>query len=295
LTLTIVMYHYVRDEGPVRARAVEELERQLDHVAERYVCLRLDDIARRRWPENGCLLTFDDGLAEHLKTVAPELERRELTAVFCVPAQPVVERKPLDVQKTQFLLGTVTDHRTLGERILSETDDPEAFWERNTPPHRFDPPETVFVKRALQDGLPEERRREVLEALFHEYVSADEQAFADHLYLTLGDCRELMQRGHDVIGHGYEHRRLGLLDEEAQRIELERTRAFVAEVAGTWALCYPYGSRNETTLRLLHELRCAAAFTTEPRRATQVDPLLELPRIDTNDLQRELPGRAALA
>jgi peptidoglycan/xylan/chitin deacetylase (PgdA/CDA1 family) len=95
-----------------------------------------------------------------------------------------------------------------------------------------------------------------------------------------------------VIGHGYEHRRLGLLDEPAQRAEIERSRAFVAEVAGTWALCYAYGSRNETTLRLLEESGCALALTTDPRRATPEDPLLELPRIDTNDLQLEVVERA---
>ena len=35
-------------------------------------------------------------------------------------------------------------------------------------------------------------------------------------------------------------------------------------------------------------LGCTVGLTTEPRRATAEDPLLELPRIDTNDLQREV-------
>ena len=80
------------------------------------------------------------------------------------------------------------------------------------------------MKRALQDGLPDEQRREMLDALFREHVTDDERAFADALYLTLDGCRELVRRGHEVIGHGWEHRRLGLLDEAAQREELERTR-----------------------------------------------------------------------
>lgn len=292
MRLTIVMYHYVRDGRGVHARTSAELNAQLDHVAERYACVGLDDIAGGDWPENACLLTFDDGLFEHLETVAPALERRGLTGVFCVPAQPVLERRPLDVQKTQFLLATAPDHGEVGARILAEVEDPEAFWARNTPPHRFDPPQTVFVKRALQDGLPEEQRREVLDGLFREYVTGDERAFADALYLTLEQCRELVARGHDVIGHGYAHRRLGLLPEDAQRDEIERSRALVAAVGGAWALCYPYGSRDATTLRLLAESGCTAAFTNEPRRATRDDPLLELPRIDTNDLQLEIVERA---
>lgn len=286
--LTIVMYHYVRDRARVHARTVAELEAQLDFVAGHKV-LRVAEVQARPWPEDAFVLTFDDGLREHLDTVAPAVERRGLTGVFCIPAQPVLERVPLDVQKTQFLLGAAPDHGALGERIveLAEIDDETAFRQTNTPRHRFDPPETVFVKRALQDGLPEDRRRAVLDRLFAEHVTEDERAFADELYLTLDDCRELVARGHDVIGHGFEHRRLGLLDEAAQREEIARTQAFVAEVGGEWSLCYPYGSRNETTLRLLREAKCGLGLTTEPRRATAEDDLLELPRVDTNDLERE--------
>jgi peptidoglycan/xylan/chitin deacetylase (PgdA/CDA1 family) len=288
--LTIVMYHYVRDAGPVHARTVAELEAQLDFVARSHEVLRVAEVARREWPENGCLLTFDDGLREHLETVAPALEARGLTGCFCPPAQPVLERRVLDVQKTQWLLGTVSDHGALGEELLAlaPTGDADAFRAANTPPHRYDQPETVFVKRALQDGLPEEIRHSVLDRLFRKHVTDDERAFADELYLTGDECRELVLRGHDVIGHGYEHRRLGLLDEAAQRAEIDRSRAFVAGLGGTWALCYAYGSRNETTLRLLAESGCMLALTTEPRRATAGDPLLELPRIDTNDLEAEV-------
>ena len=282
------MYHYVRDGARVHARTVGDFERELDHVAARYSPVRLDDVVRGGWPDDACLLTFDDGLAEHLGTVAPALETRGLSGVFCPPGEAVVERRPLDVQKTQFLLAATDDHKALGDEILERVEDPERVWADNTPPHRFDPPETVFVKRALQDGLPDEQRGAILDALFREHVTEDERAFADELYLTVEQCRELVARGHEVIGHGWRHRRLGLLDEPAQRDELERTRGFVELVGGTWALCYPYGSRDATTLALLRELGCAAALTTDPRRATRDDPLLELPRIDTNDLQLEV-------
>ncbi len=286
--LTIVMYHYVRDDARVHARTIAELEAELDHVAERYTGVRLEDVVTGDWPEDACLLTFDDGLVEHLDVVAPALERRGLTGVFCPPGRAVVERRPLDVQRTQFLLAAAPDHEALGRRILAVADDPDRLWAENTPQHRYDAPSTVFVKRALQEGLPDGQREELLETLFHEYVTVDDEAFAASLYLTLEECRELVRRGHEVIGHGWQHRRLGLLDEAAQRVELERTRDFVEDVGGTWALCYPYGGRNETTLRLLRELRCAAALTTDPRRATPDDSLLELPRIDTNDLQLEV-------
>jgi peptidoglycan/xylan/chitin deacetylase (PgdA/CDA1 family) len=280
------MYHYVRDGARVHARTVEEFARQLDHVAAAYEVIGLDRVLTGEWPENGCLLTFDDGLVEHLETVAPMLEQRGLEGVFAAPAEPVLERRPLDVQKTQFLLAGSDDHAGLGQRLLelADVDDEAAFRAANTPPHRFDPPETVFVKRALQDGLPEDRRRSVLDALFREHVTEDERGFADSLYLTLDDCRGLVRRGHAVIGHGREHRRLGLLPEAEQRSEIEGSRELVERAGGTWAMCFAYGSRNETTLGLLREAGCPLGLTTDVGVATEADDPLQLPRLDTNDL-----------
>ena len=290
--LTIVMYHYVRDGARVHARTVAELEAQLDHVTNCYEVVGLDGVLAGGWPNDGCLLTFDDGLVEHVEVVAPALEARGLRGVFAVPGAPVLERRPLDVQKTQFLLASSDDHAALGERLLelANVADPDELRRANTPPHRFDPPETVFVKRALQDGLPEAQRGRVLDALFHECVTEDERTFADELYLTLDGCRELVARGHAVIGHGWEHRRLGLLDEAAQRAELEGSRRLVAEAGGTWAMCYAYGSRNETTLRLLRDAGCALGLTTDVRVATLDDDPLQLPRLDTNDLPHRPEG-----
>lgn len=279
------MYHYVRDGARVHARTTSEFETQLDFVAGRHEVVGLERVLAGHWPVDGCVLTFDDGLVEHLETVAPALERRGLTGVFAVPGQPVLERRPLDVQKTQFLLAAVDDHEALGRELLglAKVDDEREFRLRNTPPHRFDPPETVFVKRALQDGLGEQREA-VLDTLFAQHVTVDERAFADDLYLTEADCRELVGRGHAVIGHGYEHRRLGLLSEPAQRRELERTRELVDAVRGTWAFCYPYGSRDGTTLELLRETGCPLGLTTDVGVARPEDDLLQLPRLDTNDL-----------
>jgi peptidoglycan/xylan/chitin deacetylase (PgdA/CDA1 family) len=280
------MYHYVRDGARVHARTSEEFERQLDYIEANYTVVGCEAASARRLPEDACLLSFDDGLREHLEVVAPALEARGFRGVFCPPAKPVLERAVLDVQKTQFLLAHAEDHAALGEQIveLARVEDEARFRAENTPPHRFDPPETVFVKRSLQDGLPEERRQPILDRLFAEHVTADERAFADELYLTLAECRELVQRGHDVIGHGYEHRRLALLEEAAQRAEIERTREFVELVGGLWAFCYPYGSRNEGTLRLLAESGCVLGLTTDVGVAGPDADLLQLPRLDTNDL-----------
>ncbi|TMJ93538.1 MAG: hypothetical protein E6G67_12095, partial [Actinobacteria bacterium] len=197
-----MMYHYVRDGARVHSRTTAELDAQLDHIAANYTVIGLNDVRSRAWPDDACLLTFDDGLVEHLDVVAPALLRRGLTGVFCPPGAAVLERRVLDVQKSQFVLAASPDHDALARRVfeLHPESDEAALRERWTLPHRYDPPQTVLVKRLLQDGLPEETRRRVLDTLFAELVSDDERAFAGELYLDLDGVRELVGLGMELAG-----------------------------------------------------------------------------------------------
>jgi peptidoglycan/xylan/chitin deacetylase (PgdA/CDA1 family) len=257
----------------------------------------LDAVRSRSWPDDACLLTFDDGLVEHLELVAPALARRGMTGVFCAAGAAVLERRVLDVQKSQFVLAASDDHAALARRIfeLVPDEDEAELRERWTLPHRYDPPEKVLVKRLLQDGLPEPERTRVLDTLFAELVSEDERTFADSLYLDLDGLRELAAMGMELAGHGWRHRRLALLDEAGRREEIDGSLRLLREAGASseeWAMCFAYGSRDEPSLRLLREAGCAIGFTTEPRVATDEDDLLQLPRLDTNDLPVEVVERA---
>jgi peptidoglycan/xylan/chitin deacetylase (PgdA/CDA1 family) len=289
------MYHYVRDGARVNARTVEELNGQLDYIAANHTVLGLEALGGV-WPDDACLLTFDDGFVEHLEIVAPALARRGLTGVFCAPGAAAVDRRVLDVHKSQFVIAASDDRSALARRIfeLVPEEDETTLRTRLTLPHRYDTPETVLVKRLLQDGLPEDDRRRVLDTLFAELVSDDERAFADGLYLDLAGLRELRALGMELAGHGWDHKRLELLDDESQRAELEGSVRLLRDAGAStdgWAMCFAYGSRDETSLRLLRELGCATAFTTEPRVATLDDDPLQLPRLDTNDLPVEVVER----
>jgi len=213
-----------------------------------------------------------------------------------VPARPVEEAVVLDVQKSQFVLAAVEDHAVLGTRILelleplrAGHDIPPAAELRAAfaRPGRYDGPDTTFVKRLLQDGLPDPARTIVLDSLFGDYVTDDEPAFARSLYLSRDGLRSLAEAGMDLAGHGYAHRRLGLLDEAEQREEVDRTAAFLASAGverGHWAMCYPYGSRDATTFELLAEAGFALGFRDRGGIAGPDDAPLDLPRIDTNEL-----------
>jgi peptidoglycan/xylan/chitin deacetylase (PgdA/CDA1 family) len=140
-------------------------------------------------PARAAYLTFDDGLADHYETVFPLLGERGLHGAFFPPAQPVRERTVADVHKIQFILAAADDAARLAERILAEVvasrtefdlDEPQVYVARYRKPGRFDDPATVFVKRMLQTGLPEELRRRIVRSLFDEIVTSDDREL-DHV------------------------------------------------------------------------------------------------------------------
>ena len=134
--LTVVMYHYVR---PVRESAFPELKAleielflsQLDYLATHYQIispanLRASLAGSEQLNANACLLTFDDGYSDHYHTVFPALRSRGLSGLFFAPAQSLLERQPLKVNKLQFVLASAADPEALATEIEAVlADDPE--------------------------------------------------------------------------------------------------------------------------------------------------------------------------
>ena len=305
--LTVVMYHYVRDLGRsrypgIKGLAVDAFEAQLDYIVATYrVCAARDVVAacrgERPLPPNACLLTFDDGFIDHFTNVFPRLVERGLTASF-YPAVATVEGDTvLDTHKVHFILAATADHAKLARQVLDMVEDLRrehhlppgpALYRRYAEPSRFDGPDVIFVKRALQRGLPEAVRTAIARRLFEEYVGVDEAVFARELYMDLTHLRCLVQHGMDVGGHGATHVWLDALSPDDQRREIDRTVGCLARVYGAgpvdWVMCYPFGGYNAVTLELLGAARCALGLTTRVGVATDLSRPLELPRLDTNDL-----------
>ena len=307
MSLTIVMYHYVRDlersrYPKIKGRTVEEFKRQLDHIASCHTVVTAQQVAAAvrgedAVPENAAWLTFDDGYLDHYTNVFPLLFERGWQGSFFPPSQTVLDGKLLDVNKIHFILAADSRPEDIVREIRSALDahsaDPdvrpfEAYWNELAKPNRYDPAEVVFIKRALQFGLPESVRAEVVDRLFHRLVSDDPAAFAAELYVSLDQLRTMARCGMYVGSHGASHRWLDRLSPAQQAAEIDNSLAFLRSV-GTprqdWVMCYPYGASDPSVLQLLKQRSCSVALTTKPAVASleRDDPLL-LPRIDTNDL-----------
>lgn len=306
--LTIVMYHYVRDvhrtaHPGIKARSVNEFRGQLDYIRRFYNVISGNDLLQAaanpsvELPPNPLLLTFDDGYKDHFTNVLPILTERRMTGIFAPVVRSVVDRNILDVNKIHYILsaaaenvgGVIQDIFSAMDAARGEFDlrPNDAYWHDLAHANRFDPAEVIFVKRILQRDLPEVLRARITDELFRRYVSADPMGFADELYMSRDDLRQMVQAGMTIASHGYDHYWLATLSGDLQIREIQRSLTLLSEVGqriDQWVFSYPYGSYNDSLVKSATEFGCRAGLTTNVGLATADDSPLTLPRLDTNDL-----------
>lgn len=304
---TIVMYHYVRElrssrYPEIKGLSIDDFKGQIKYIKKHYNVISADDLMDAaendaELPPQALLLTFDDGYLDHFINVFPILDAEKLPGCFFPPVKCILERQVLDVNKIHFILASTADKNQLVDYIDRTVDARRAadglqsrdyYWQMCAIANRFDPAEVLYIKRMLQRELPEQLRNQIIDELFRKYVSADEQAFAQELYMNADQIACLQRNGMYVGNHGYDHYWLNTLTEAQQQREIELSLQFLQSIGSDtqrWMMCYPYGAYNEQLLTLLRQRCCVAGVTTQVGIADlQQDCALTLPRFDTNDL-----------
>lgn len=299
--MRILMYHYVRPAPSglphFRYLHVDDFAAQLDALAERHELLRAERIFEfldgAAMPENGIMLSFDDGLAEHLLHAAREMEARSLTGMFFVPTGPLEREEPLDVHRIHNLLGRFGGDRV--RAVLEEIVEPSmvdpakrVLFAEVTYRHQRNDSATTEAKRLLNYYFDASARGPLLEKV--EMRLGVPTSWWRDFYLSREQVAELVDRGHVVGAHGVSHRVMSTLSVNEQREEISHSIALLHEVTDGRAaplFCYPYGGRetfDDQTESLLADHGFRAAFAVDPRPVTpsDIDRRFALPRFDCN-------------
>ena len=315
--LTTVMYHYVRpvaqsDFPRLKGLELRDFISQLDHLQAEYSIigphdLRLAVTEAAPLPPRPCLLTFDDGYADHYRHVFPVLAERGLSGLFFAPRSSLIGRRMLEVNKIQFTLASHSEPEALADDIevlLADEGiaDIAALRAAHFAPNRYDGPGVAYVKRLLQHVLPPDLRTLLTDQLFRRHVSSDDTAFAEELYLTPDQAREMRSAGMEFGGHGDLHLWHGEVTPQELAQEIEGASAALsakgAPVEGGF-YSYTFGSENKAVRTGVSTAGLKLGFTVQPDLwSIEGDPLM-IARLDTNDLPRQhqphCPWRARVA
>lgn len=312
--MKLVMYHYVRDlqasEYPaIKGLDVNLFEEQLEYLTERYDILKMEDVISAykigddsALPERGVLLTFDDGYIDHYEVVYPILKKYGVQGSFFPNGMAVKEHKLLTVNRIHFILAAAEAqdeyfYRELVQECFSLMDEyrkqgvqlksNEEYYRELAVPNRWDPGEVIFVKRLLQNALPEDIRTAIAEKLFEKYVGIPEDAFAKKLYMNKEQIREMRRDGMFFGLHGYDHYWLGKLTPEKMYEDIEKALDYFQDVIDRecWVMNYPYGNYSDEVLDYIKKVGCVlgVSVVAETARFGTHNPFI-LPRYDANDV-----------
>ena len=306
--LNIIMYHYVRpiknSKFPkIKGLEVSRFKKQLDYLSQNFNFITAEQLiayslGEDDLPNKSCYLTFDDGFKDHIDYVMPELLIRNIQGSFFPPTHAIEKKELLGAHAVHFILASSNNidevFIDLNNKSLDlglTKSELEFFYKIYAVPinyaDSFESAKTVYVKRMLQVVLPKKIRSIIISSLFDKYVAQNVNKFAQELYMSISDIKKLLNNGMYVGGHGCEHIFLGKSKKSEQIKEIDSCLNFLKKVGArtkNWIMCYPQGSYNKETLKILKAQNCLIGLTTKVGMADlDRSNLLELNRYDTNN------------
>jgi peptidoglycan/xylan/chitin deacetylase (PgdA/CDA1 family) len=300
------MYHYVRDitnsrYPNIKGIEIEDFKNQIKFFKDKYSIITMESFLecindKNPLPKNAALLTFDDGYVDHYINVLPILVENNIQGSFFIPASFISEEVLLDVNKIHFILSNCPDVNLIISFLFDRLNHyrvkfgllgNDYYYEKLAHPNRFDNKDVIFIKRLLQSELELSLRQIILNELFNNFFDVSQSIFSKELYLNIDQIRLMKKLGMFIGAHGYNHLWLGLIGEEEQKEEINKSVDFLNKLGipkKQRVFCFPYGSFNNYTIDLLEQNEFSCAFTTIPSISDiNLNDKFKLPRLDTND------------
>lgn len=292
-----VMYHYVRppEHSKLKSLNVENFSKQLDFFENNYGIIDQKDwenFRKNNVIPSGVLLTFDDGLKDHIQWVLPELIMRNLFAIFYVCTNPI-NGSALPVHLAHYLLAH-NDAGKLVSKLLEITTEENISLEEKA--------RIAYVKQD-SDGLTKYFKRLInwqstnksyynrLNDLFCEFGNLSVSEFISKWYLNEKDIGLAYEAGIEIGSHTCSHNLLSNLSTQEVEFELRQSKYLLSDLINSEvrSFCYPFGGKNsynDQVIKHLNNLKYLEAVSVDPRPINyglnSTFHRYEIPRYDCN-------------
>jgi len=314
--LKIVMYHYVRDLGNSRYPNIKGLdislfEEQINFFRRYHNIITIEEViysidSGTTIPDKSILLTFDDGYLDHYNNVFPILDKYKIQGSFYVASKAITEHTVLDINQIHFILASADNILKLIREIKDlmkihqkeyNLKDFDYYYRKLAHASSIDTKEVIFIKKLLQVELVEDLRMKILNILLEKYVEVSEDKFSRELYMNEEQLKHMLRSGMHIGNHGYNHYWWNHLSKKQMKSELDLSINFLNNLGvdmDNWTACYPHGSYDEQSIKMLENRGCKLAFTIDSGVcALSQESRLKIPRYDTNDFQAYITGQAS--
>ena len=301
------MYHYVRDDSILfpfsRHKEINEFVKEINFLKKEHTFLSIEDLDLENVSlEKSYILTFDDGIKDHLK-VAEILKSKNINASFYIPIKPLLNNEILPVHKTHIIcshlggeslnllknacieLGIDIEHlisnyeKLKYGKIYSKQEDENSIKE-------FKRIINYYGDINLRDKL----LNNILKKIGLNSLKAED------FYLTKNEIKYISSLGFEIGSHSVSHTLLSRLKYKEQKYELNYSKVFLENIVNKKvnSFCFPFEEKsyNSSTLGILRELNYSYAISVESRDIAPEDlksSTFELPRYDCNEISKLHP------
>ena len=302
------MFHYVRkfdSNFPFsKHKEIADFKKEIKNLISlgyefKNVTEAIDSLTKDEDLNKVILLTFDDGLKDHLDAAKILKNLGISKATFYIPIQPYLNNEILHVHKAHLILSKEGEKslKLLYEACnllnISIIDHDNYEIEKEIYKNaysRFDANSKIKEFKRLINFYGSIGVRDLLLNQIIKKLGIFKKT--EDLYLSFDEIKEISEMGFEIGSHGVSHTLLSRLDEENQKEELSSSKIFLEKLISQDinSFCYPYGGKksyNEHTLKLLKELNYHNAISVDARdinNETIENNLFEIPRYDCNQI-----------
>lgn len=271
----IVTYHFVRSPTKLQRHTIleDEFRYQVEFLMSRMKPIEPEEILyalKEKKPlPDGFLLTFDDGLTEHLEFVLPFLQSMGIRGISFPNVLHLIRGEVPFVMQLQACMASLS-LEDLAKRLIAEIQN--QGMEINDFPKLpqaiklFDDERTQQIKYFMNFCLTPEMRHAAIAPIFEDVAGSPESFIRNHL-LNESQLRELSTGGMAIGSHTLHHHYLTSLDSEKKFSEINVASNYLADITGEKCrfFAYPYGHLDDGCIDTLARVGVEAAFTTWPR------------------------------
>ncbi|MDA9742882.1 polysaccharide deacetylase family protein [Pelagibacteraceae bacterium] len=297
--MKVIMYHYIRPNSSqypfFNNLTIEQFKSQLDYFEKNYNFISKQDfieiINNKKKINKSIVLTFDDGLKDHIKYVLPELNKRNLWGIFYIPTKIFFYKKLLNVHRIHFLKGKYGSELILKKTLSIINKDmlDKVFFKKFN--------NKIYTSKKYNDSEKKLRQLfnyqlsynhvdNILDSLCNDLI--DEKKLHKNTYLNLNDLKKI-HKSRSIIGvHTHAHRVLSRLNYNEQNKEINFSLDFLKKkikIKKPYFFAYPYGynaSFDKNTIKSLKKNKFHNAVKFDNRDQYTVKNKYQISRLDCN-------------
>ena len=231
-------------------------EKQLLFIKEKFNILPIQEIDNQT--SKGFFLTVDDGMLNNYTTLAPILEKHDLTALFAVCPDMVDGKIPHIWRDYFFIILKQFQNKAI---LLPFNNYSEPYFYKNPNVAHAEMRKFVYQNKVADVY---ELVKEVCRNNGLEYVKNKENELR-YGFMNWEQITELAEKNHIIASHTMSHRVLKFLNDDEKKYELGASKKRLEEKLGRnidW-LVYPYGGLDqidEATIKMAQEVGYKSAF-----------------------------------